>query len=70
MAITGTLSDKRVNIENKIRKEGGSIVSSVSKNTDVLLTNQQTSSSSKFKKAVELGIDIISEDDLNNIIKG
>lgn len=68
VAITGTLSDKRANIEAKIRGAGGAIVSSVSKKTDVLLTNQQTSSSSKFKKATDLGIQIISEDDLNNMI--
>lgn len=68
VAITGTLSDKRANIEAKIRSVGGTIVGSVTKNTDILLTNQQTSSSSKFKKASDLGIQIISEDDLLKMI--
>lgn len=69
IAITGSLSEKRSVTEGKIRDAGGSTVSSISKNTDILLTNQQTQSSSKYKKALELGIKIISEDDLEKILK-
>ncbi len=68
IAITGTLSEKRSVIEGKIKASGGSLVSSVSKNTDILLTNQQTSSSSKYKKAKELGIKIVSEEELLNML--
>jgi DNA ligase (NAD+) len=68
IAITGSLSEKRTLVEAKIRSIGGTVVSTISKNTDVLLTNQQTSASSKFKKAVDLGIKIISEEDLNNLL--
>lgn len=68
IAITGSLSEKRTLVEAKIRSIGGTVVSTISKNTDILLTNQQTSASSKFKKATELGIKIISEDDLNDLL--
>lgn len=68
IAITGSLSEKRALVEAKIRSIGGSVVSTISKNTDILLTNQQTSESSKFKKATDLGIKIISEEDLNNLL--
>lgn len=64
VAITGSLSEKRSIVEAKVKGAGGIIVTSVTKKTDILLTNQQTSSSSKFKKAVELGIEVISEKDL------
>jgi DNA ligase (NAD+) len=59
--ITGQLSRKREEIENDIKTHGGSIVSSVSKNTDYLITNESVSSSSKFVKAQELKIPVISE---------
>ncbi|MBK23851.1 MAG: hypothetical protein CME70_07590 [Halobacteriovorax sp.] len=68
IAITGTLSEKRTVIESKIKESGGVLVSSVSKKTDILLTNQQTSSSSKYKKATELGIKILSEEELLKLL--
>lgn len=64
LCITGALSEKRSVIENWIRECGGIIVSSVSKNTDYLVTNEQDHTSSKFKKALELKIKIISEKEL------
>jgi len=63
ICITGELTRKRSEIENEIREIGGIVVSSVSKNTDYLLTNEVDSASSKFKKAKELSITIISEED-------
>ncbi|MFN8370007.1 MAG: BRCT domain-containing protein [Bacteriovoracaceae bacterium] len=66
--ITGELSEKRNVIEERIRNHGGVIVSSVSKNTDYLLTNEVNSTSSKFKKAQELKIKIINENDFNELI--
>jgi DNA ligase (NAD+) len=62
--ITGQLSRKREDIESEIKANGGAIVNSVSKNTDYLVTNETNSTSSKYLKAVELKIPIISETEL------
>lgn len=67
--ITGTLSRKRSEVEKDIKENGGVIVSSVSKNTDYLVTNDTESSSSKFKKAKQLEIPILSEDKLKELIE-
>ena len=64
VCITGSLSEKRSVIEAKIRDASGVVVSSVTKNTDILVTNDQTSGSSKLKKAQALGIDILTEAEL------
>ncbi len=64
--ITGALSEKRSAVEDKIKKNGGEVVSAVSKNTDYLLTNEEDSSSSKYKKAKELNISIVNEEWLKN----
>jgi len=61
ICITGALSEKRSVIEAKIRELGGVVSGSVGKSTDYLLTNESDSASSKFKKATDLGIAIISE---------
>lgn len=63
ICITGELSTKRSEIEKIIKDNGGVVVSSVSSNTTYLLTNETDSTSSKFKKAKELGIKIISENE-------
>lgn len=68
--ITGTLSMKRSDLEKLIKANGGSTQSSVSKATDYLVTNDTSSSSSKFKKAQELSIPIISEVKLQELIDG
>ena len=68
ICITGSLSEKRSVIESSIRDAGGIVVGSVSKNTDYLLTNDQSSGSSKLKKAQSLGLLIISEDDLKGLL--
>lgn len=68
VCITGALSRKRSDIEIDIRKAGGIIVGSVSKNTNFLLTNETEGKSSKFKKAINLGIEVISEEDLYKLI--
>ncbi len=63
ICITGSLSEKRSVIEALVRSEGARVVTSVSKNTDLLLTNDPDSQSSKAKKAKELNIQMISEAD-------
>lgn len=64
ICITGSLSEKRSVIEQKIRDLGGVVVNSVSKATDFLVTNETEGSSSKFKKAKDLQITIITEQEL------
>src|SRR5690606_1529146 len=60
--VTGTLSMKRNELQKLIKTYGGINGSSVSSETDYLITNDKESSSSKFKKALELKIPIINED--------
>ena len=52
---------KRSDLQKMIKENGGIAVSSVSSATDFLITNDKESSSSKFKKANELNIPILSE---------
>lgn len=47
----------------EIEKNGGKVVSSVTSNTDYLITNDRGSGSSKLKKAAQFGTNIISEKD-------
>jgi len=67
ICITGALAEKRAIVEHKIRNMGGVVTSSVSKDTDYLLTNELNSTSSKFVKAQKLGIKIINENDFFKI---
>ncbi|RZA24414.1 MAG: DNA ligase (NAD(+)) LigA [Proteobacteria bacterium] len=67
--ITGALSMPRETIEKMIREAGGKAGSAVSKNTSVLVTNEGDSSSSKMKKAKELGIPIWTEEALLTILR-
>ena len=53
----------RNELKAKIEELGGTVTGSVSKNTDFLINNDIESNSSKNKKAKELNIPIISEDD-------
>jgi DNA ligase (NAD+) len=68
--ITGELSAPRAEVEKKIKMNGGVMVSSVSKNTSYLVTNEESSSSSKFVKAQQLGIPVINEKKLMKMIEG
>lgn len=68
--ITGELSSPRAEFEKLIKKNGGVMVSSVSKNTSYLITNETDGSSSKFVKAKDLGIPIVTEDKLLKMIEG
>ncbi|MDD0854751.1 NAD-dependent DNA ligase LigA [Halobacteriovorax sp. GB3] len=66
--ITGTLSEKRSIIEKRIKESGGKTGSSVTSNTNYLVCNDKESTSSKAKKARELGIPLISEEELKGMI--
>ena len=63
--ITGSLQNysSRSELKDIIEKMGGKVAGSVSNNTTCLINNDVTSNSSKNKKAKELGVEIISEDD-------
>lgn len=63
LCVTGKLNHfSRDSINEKIASLGAKAVGSVSKKTDYLITNEQ-SGSSKYKKAIELNIPIITEDE-------
>lgn len=66
--VTGTLNMKRNELQKLIKTYGGINVSSVSSETNYLITNDEESSSSKFKKAKELKIPIIREDQFLKMI--
>ena len=68
--ITGSLNhfDNRDSLIEYIENLGGKVISSVSKNVDYLINNDVNSASTKNKKARELGIKIISEEDFMKIV--
>lgn len=69
LCVTGKLNHfTRDSINAKISELGAKAASSVSKKTDYLITNEQ-SGSSKYKKAVELNIPIITEDEFLNMLE-
>ena len=69
ICITGELSMKRSEMEKMIKNNGGILVSSVTAQTNYLLTNETESSSSKFKKAKELKTSIITEENFLKLLK-
>lgn len=70
ICVTGKLNNfTRDSINKKIASLGAKAVSSVSKTTDFLITNE-ASGSTKYKKAMDLNIPIISEEDFVNMIGG
>ena len=63
ICVTGKLNHfTRDSINEKIISLGAKAVGSVSKKTDYLITNE-SSGSSKYKKAIELNIPIITEEE-------
>ena len=65
--VTGTLSKYgRKEIETLIESYGGKAASSVSKKTDYVLAGE--AAGSKLRKANELGVNVISEDDFEKMI--
>ena len=63
--ITGTVNHfaNRGEVKEEIGKRGGKVTGSVTSKTNYLINNDLTSGSSKNRKARELGIPIISEDE-------
>lgn len=70
--ITGSVEQfaNRNELKEYIEKLGGKVTGSVSKNTDYLINNDVTSGSSKNKKARELGVPILSEDEFIRLAEG
>lgn len=68
--VTGTVNHfkNRGELQKTIEDLGGKVAGSVSKNTSYLINNDTESASSKNKKAKELGVPIISEEDFLKII--
>lgn len=69
--ITGSLEHfaNRNELKTKIEELGGKVTASVTKKTDFLINNDQESSSSKNKKAKELGIEILTEEEFLAMIE-
>lgn len=65
--ITGTLSQKRSFYEEKIKENGGKVVSQVSKNTTYLLCGDNPGS--KYDKALNLHVIILNEDDFKKLLE-
>ena len=70
--ITGSLNQykNRDSLVQEIENHGGSVVSGVSKKTSYLINNDKMSTSSKNKKAQDLNIPILSEEDFIEMIGG
>ena len=68
--ITGSLNiySNRKALKEFIESMGGKVTGSVTKNTDYLINNNIDSSSSKNKKAKELGVPIIDEETFKTLI--
>ncbi|MBP5175338.1 MAG: NAD-dependent DNA ligase LigA [Treponema sp.] len=61
---------KRADAQNLVKEKGGSVKSSVVKGLSYLVTNDTSSGSSKNKKAAELGIPVITEDEFLHMVEG
>ena len=67
VVVTGSLQDfSRTEIKDKLEDLGAKVSGSVSKKTDYVIVGEDAGS--KYTKAVELGIKILSEEDFKNMI--
>ncbi|MDR1138474.1 MAG: NAD-dependent DNA ligase LigA [Clostridiales bacterium] len=67
VVITGTLSKPRNYFVQLVVTHGGSVNDSISKNTDIVLAGENAGS--KLAKATQLGIRIVSETELHNLLQ-
>ncbi len=69
--ITGSVEHfaNRAEVKEEIEKRGGKVTGSVTSKTSYLINNDVNSTSSKNRKARELGIPIISEDEFIRMLK-
>jgi len=70
--ITGSVSyfSNRNEVKEQIEAKGGKVTGSVTSKTNYLINNDTASASSKNKKARELGIPIISEEEFLKMLQG
>jgi DNA ligase (NAD+) len=69
VVITGTLPGRsRAEAEALVKRAGGKVTGSVSKNTSYLIAGADPGS--KLEKARQLGITILDEDELDRIVAG
>ena len=68
--ITGSVNHfaNRAEVKEEIEKRGGKVTGSVTSKTDYLINNDVNSTSSKNRKARELGVPIISEEEFLNML--
>ena len=64
--LTGNFSKPKKEIEKEIIANGGTVKSSITKDTNIVIYEKETSS--KYKKAEKLGIERITEEEYNNIL--
>ena len=69
--VTGKVEkfSNRKELQSKIESLGGKVSGTVSKNTNYLINNDTTSTTGKNKKAQDIGVQIISEEDFMDMIK-
>lgn len=60
---------KRADAQNLVKENGGSVKSSVVKGLSYLVTNDTASGSSKNRKAAELGVPVINEDEFLKLVQ-
>ena len=70
--ITGSVTHfaNRSEVKEEIEKRGGKVTGSVTSKTNYLINNDVNSTSSKNRKARELGIPIISEEEFLEMMNG
>ena len=70
--ITGSVHEfaNRDELKSFIEARGGKAASAVSAKTDYLINNDSKSTSSKNKKAIELGVPIITEEEFLDLVGG
>ena len=66
--ITGTIQNMtRTDVKDLIERNGGRVTSSISKKTSYLVAGDNPGS--KIKKAADIGVNIINEEQLSELIK-
>ncbi len=70
ICMTGTLSKPRKEFESLIIQAGGQVTEDVTKNTNILVTNEPNSGSSKLKNAMKYQTKIVNEATLMTLMKG
>ena len=64
--LTGNFSKPKKEIEKEIIANGGTVKSSITKDTNIVIYEKETSN--KYKKAEKLGIERITEEEYNNML--